>query len=122
MPGDYEPYDPDRHKFTDRREGEWHLDKRVPLTLIISVVVLIGGQLVVYGQTTERFKSLQEKMRVATEDRIHKETALQMFENRDKQLEAINNDIGHIKKDVREMFAMTQHLSHELLRGAASGP
>ncbi len=99
--------------FKDRREGEWHLDKRIPLTLIFSVVLLVGGQLVVYGQTTEKFKALHNQMNEATEDRIRKETVLRMFENRDLQLEVLREDIKEIKQTVKEGNIMILQLLRE---------
>ncbi len=109
----YDPADPN----TDERESQhWTLNKRVPMSLIFAVVVLIATQLVVYGQTKERFEQMSKEVEAASYEYITRETVQYMFNLRDAQIERSSDIAKEIKQDVKENKALLQQILRDMPR------
>ena|SRR6056297_2906293 len=84
-------------------EGDnWHINKTVNLGTILSIVILFAGQIYTLGVLLTSFKAdieaLNVKIDVSTRDRIHGSTVLQMFENRDLQINDVRLQMSEMKE------------------------
>lgn len=80
----------------------WHLNKAVPLSLIISMLTLAGMQVYLNGRIEQKFETFQQMLINATRDRIHGNTVKLMFDVRDNQIQTLNLSLHQIAKDLRE--------------------
>lgn len=48
---------------TDKRGESWHLDKRVPLSIIFVLIVQLAGFGMIYGQLENRVTHLEQQQR-----------------------------------------------------------
>jgi len=108
-------YDP-LNKETDRRDQQWHLDRRVPLTLIVAFATMAGQQIYAQGQTKAEFDSLRQQVETASVDRIHKQTVLEMFNVRDTQISGMKEGITDIKQSVKDNSLLLQQIYREMPR------
>lgn len=97
---------------TERRDGHWHLEKKVPVTLIFSVTILFATQLVVYGANTEKFKNLETQVT----DTVSPTTVKEMLNGRDIEIQHIKDDVSEIKDEVKSNNYLLQEILRKLPR------
>jgi len=93
----------ERHKMTqdksnERRVTAWHMSKEVTVSTLIAIILAVGGGVSAYSDINSDIKTLESKVTEATEDRIRKATVVQMFENKDIQIEAVRQDVIKLQK------------------------
>jgi hypothetical protein len=89
------------------REGShWHLDRRVPLTLIVSVLLIIGHQIYLNAKFEASNESLMKDMTHLTTDRIHKQTVVEMFRSRDLEVSILRDSVNEVHQELRELNAL----------------
>lgn len=80
----------------------WHLDRKVPIVLIFSVLALLAAQVYAAGVTSAKFEELRTTVQLILNDRIHKTTVLEMFNVRDVEIDHLKIAIGNINTGIRE--------------------
>ena len=86
----------------DKAKENWHLDRRVPLGII--VMLLAQTFVIVWygGQAIERLATVEERVEIHIRKDAH-ETSLVQKKGIEKDIEQILREVEQIKKDIREM-------------------
>jgi len=80
----------------------WHLDRRVPLSLIVAVCVIVGHQIWQNATNNAKFIELEKNVVILTQDRIHNATVHEMFRSRDIQIQHLQVTLRDFKEELIE--------------------
>lgn len=112
---------------TDRRKENWHMEKGVPLALIVTVLFAFGANIYTYASTMQEIKSFMkltdqrfadqdEKIREGTADRIYRSTVLAMFETRDAKINNVAESITSLSTTIGSNTVLLQQILREMPR------
>jgi len=96
----------DRNPEAPRSGSHWHLDKRVPLTLILSVAAILGHQIYQNAKFETKFEGMAKDITHLTSDRIHKQTVVEMFRSRDLETSILRGSINEVHAELRELSSL----------------
>ncbi|GAB5469628.1 MAG: hypothetical protein Kilf2KO_26580 [Rhodospirillales bacterium] len=100
----------DRQDVYDRSDRDWHLDKKVPITLILTIVIAVGGGIYAYSRMMgtdedhEKRITRLEEWRQADSERS--QDMLSRLERLDAtmaaELGAIKHLLSELRRDIRD--------------------
>lgn len=74
---------PERRRYTSE---PWHLDKRIPITLILAILIQTGGAFWWAGKMDERIRTLEDKLVATTSMVVPRSEIEQRFKTLEIQL------------------------------------
>jgi hypothetical protein len=108
---------PDRRAYKD----SWHLDRRVPLSLIVSVALIIGHQIWQNATNNAKFIELEKNVVLLASDRIHAATVAEMFRSRDIQIDHLETTLRDFKGELIEYNRLLRMLVDQNFTHSAGG-
>ena len=101
--------------FVMAENDKWHLQKNISLGTLVTVVVLVISQIyqfaIMSAEMNARLDTLDHKVEMLTDDRVHKATIDQMFNNRDMQIGALNSRLDRIDARILESQKLLQKIA-----------
>lgn len=93
----------------NRRKEHWHMSKGFSVGTAASVAILLLTQVYTFGKNAEKLITVEKQVVEAAKDKIHKSTVVQMFKNKDIQIQAV-------KKDIERLQVQTDHIEAKIDR------
>ena len=82
----------------EKRAASWHMSKEVTVSTLFAILLSVVGGVSAYSDINNDISTIQRDMKDATDDRIRKATVVQMFENKDIQIQAVKADVQKLQR------------------------
>jgi len=102
-------------KYTD---ATWHMSKAVSLSTMFGIAIVLIGGLFGAAEILGRVTTMETQLQIATDDRIHRTTVLEMFKSRDIQIEHLAEKIDGLSKEIEKTntkIERSNDLLHQIL-------
>lgn len=83
---------------------DWHLDKRVAIGSILTLVGLLFGQVYQYGVLNEKVSAMEATINSVQDTKVTKDVVEQMFITRDMQIIELKDDVKENQRLLREIL------------------
>jgi predicted nucleic acid-binding Zn-ribbon protein len=93
----------------------WHLSREVTISTLMAIALAASTGLMGYADLKSKVKTIQEDVKEATEDRIRKDTVVQMFANKDLMIQAVAKDVEELHQQADKIDKKIDKLNDALI-------
>ncbi len=93
----------DVYKGEDRRVEvirSWRLSKKIPISTLLSIITVFVTVIMGYSDLKHDVAVTRARLEEGTADRIHKTTVLEMFNNRDIEIQHVEDNLTTLQSQV----------------------